>query len=461
MSQDRVFSIVGDSNIRRFNVQVNKRACKDLSDAQVLTVSKLLLLPDVLKEIRSESTVCIVSCITNFLCDAAPGPTSVSSRVEPVLESFRKTLLEACIQFPDRKYLICPPMYRRSPLWYRDGLSDVMKKFSSMMSDCPSSNLCLLPSFSSPDYDADGIHLTQNSGLEFIFHLFDSSKAVLDLAKQPLNTRQIIACETIRALEDRMMATEQDHKRLNLSFEAKMAVDAELADFQENVRNEVFFVISGLPRISQDLRGREWQARAVSDVKKLIQELLGKELPVVVVQNVTGRGTDVTSRYHVKMEFTAHSQEVRSKFGSFFIGGVDRRPSHLKGISISNRVTPGTQVRVAVLRALGQNYEDSNNGGKAKVISYESRPIIRITPPPEVTDRRVRTFTYMEAIRSLPIVFSSDQMSTILKKVDPKFRGKLRSTFVVLDDDALSKFSSGRNKRVREEGSSEDPNPKR
>jgi hypothetical protein len=161
------------------------------------------------------------------------------------------------------------------------------------------------------------------------------------------------------------------------------------------------------------------------------------------------------------MEFAAHSQEVRSKFGSFFIGGVDRRPSQFKHVSISSRVTPGTQVRVAVLRALGKNYEDSNEGGKAKVISYESRPIIRITPAPEVTDKRVRTFTYMEAIRSLPIKFSTEQMSSILKKVDPKFRGKLRSTFVVLDDDSLSKYSSNRNKRVREDGSSEDPNPKR
>jgi hypothetical protein len=257
-----------------------------------------------------------------------------------------------------------------------------------------------------------------------------------------------------------MMATEQDHKRLNQSFEAKMAVDAELADFQENVRNEVFFVVSGLPRISQDLRGREWQDRAVSDMKKLIHQLLGKDLPVVVVQNITGRGSDV-SRYHVKMECTAHSQEVRSKFGSFFVGAIDRRPSQFSQISISNRVTPGTQVRVAILRALGKNYEDANTGGKAKVIGYESRPILRTTPPPEVTDKRVRTFTFIEAIKSLPIKFSSDQLATIMKKVDPKFRGKLRSTFIVLDDDGWSKVASSRNKRGREDGSSEDPNPKR
>ena len=137
------------------------------------------------------------------------------------------------------------------------------------------------------------------------------------------------------------MANEQDHRRLNTTFEAKVAVDAELADFQENVRNEVFFVVSGLPRIPTHLHGRDWQERAVSDVRKLIQKLLGKDLPIVVVQNVTGRNPDSPTRYHVRMEFTAHSQEIRGKFGKFFVGGTDRRPPDLKEISISNRITPG------------------------------------------------------------------------------------------------------------------------
>jgi hypothetical protein len=235
-------------------------------------------------------------------------------------------------------------MYRRSPLWYRDGIAEVMKKFSSMMSPNQPANLSLLPSFASPEFDSDGVHLTPYSGLEFLFHLFDSVRLAIALPSRTPDERQSSSSEAIRLLEDRMMATEQDHRRLNNCFEAKMAVDAELADFQENVRNEVFFVLSGLPRIPQELQGREWQSRALSDVKKVISLLLNKDLPVVVVQNITGRGPEAPTRYHVRMEFAAHSQEIRSKFGSFFVGGVDRRPPDLQGISISNRITPGTQV---------------------------------------------------------------------------------------------------------------------
>jgi len=327
-----------------------------------------------------------------------------------------------------------------------------------MMSGKTVKNLHLLPSFSRPEFDPDGIHLTPFSGLELVYHLFDSSKVLLKSLKNKPEARQAVSCEAIRSLQDRMMATEQDHKRLNASFESRMAVDAELADFQENVRNEVFFVVSGLPRVSQELRGRDWQQQALLDVKKFILALLGKELPVVVVQNITGRGAD-----HVRMQFASDSQEIRSKFGSYFMGGADRRPDLFRNISISNRITPGTQTRIAVLRLLAKRYEASNPLGKAKVIGFESRPVIRLTPPPDASDRRVRTMHYIEAIRILPTCFTPAEVRPILSKVDPKFRGKLRSTFVVLSDDDFQPRQppSRIPKRGRESDLVDEPEPKR
>lgn len=460
MSQDRVFTIIGDSNVRRFVTEVNKRACPDIGKAQILSCGKLSLLADSLLEVQPSSNVCILSCVSNFICDAPPGSASASVRVDSVISDFRKYVHVACSTNPSKKFLVCPPMYRRSPLWYRDGIGEILNKFSSMMSSEKPANLQILPSFSRPEFDPDGVHLTPYSGLEFLFHLFDSSGAVLDLSKKKPEQRQEICSEAVRALEDRMMANEQDHKRLNASFEAKVAVDAELADFQENVRNEVYFVVSGLPRISQELRGRDWQARAASDVRGLIHKLLKKELPIVVVQNITGRGSDAITRYHVRMEFAAHSQEIRSAFGSFFIGGVDRRPPEFKEISISNRVTPGTQVRIAILRLLGKRYVTSNPGAKSKVIGFESRPILRLTPPENSSDKRVQTYTYIEAIRRLPTCFSKEEVQPILSKIDPKFRGKLRSTFVVLCDDDFQESRSSR-KRARDTSAPDGPDPKR
>jgi len=88
-------------------------------------------------------------------------------------------------------------------------------------------------------------------------------------------------------------------------------------------------------------------------------------------------------------------------------------------------------------------------GAKAKVIGFESRPLLRLTPPPESSDKRVKTFTYIEAVRRLPTNFTSLEVRPILAKIDPQFRGKLRSTFVVLSDDD---WSTDRGSRVSKRG---------
>jgi hypothetical protein len=247
-------------------------------------------------------------------------------------------------------------MFRSNPLWYKDGMSDVMRTFSSVLSEGRPKNLLLMPSFAAPDYEADGIHLTPYAGVEYLVHLFDSAKDLIKHQHLDDPVKIEAGSESTRLLEDRVMALEQGHKILGKDFETKFAADAELECFQENVRNECYFVISGLPKISDSLRGKEWQNKAVSDVQGVIRLLLGKDLPIIVVQNASGRGAEAPVHYHVKMESTAASQEVRGKFGMFFVGGTDHRPESLKEVSISNRVTPGTQVRLAIMKVMGKRY---------------------------------------------------------------------------------------------------------
>ena len=102
------------------------------------------------------------------------------------------------------------------------------------------------------------------------------------------------------------MALEQDHQRLNRTVELKTAIYAERDDFQENIRNENYFMVSGLPQIS-GLRGKDWMDRAIRDVKEVIRKLLGRELPVLVVHNASGRGRDAVVRYSVCMANAADS----------------------------------------------------------------------------------------------------------------------------------------------------------
>ena len=109
---------------------------------------------------------------------------------------------------------------------------------------------------------------------------------------------------------------------------------------------------------------------------------MGKEYSIIVVHNSTRRVPDAEVTYTVRLTSVQDSKSIRLKFGSFFLGGAgnDRRPEGLKGISIKNRVTPNTKTRIAIMKLLASRYRDSNPGSKVKMIGYEPRPMLKITP---------------------------------------------------------------------------------
>ena len=424
-AQIRAFALIGDSNIHRHVNKTSSRAHPSLQTAQIIPCGHLGIFSESLQKLKPEVNVCVVACLTNFLSDA-DGPQTISHRIDPVLQQIRDTLLECCTANPARTYLISPPMYRSNPTWYREGLPEVLTLFSQSMSSDKPPNLSLLPSFATPDYESDGVHLTPYSGLEFILHLLDSSHDLMTLLEAPLDEVAVKTCESTRVLEDRMMALEQDHRRLNRVVESKSAVYAELDDYHKNERFEDSFVIHGLPRISSEIVGKAWQDQAVRDVQAAILTLMGKECPIVFVQNSTSRVPNSEVKYSVKMASINDSKVIRKKFGSFYLGGKDGRPPALKKIDIKNRVTAETKTRIEVLKLLAARYRASNPEGKAQVISYETRPLIKITPPPDASDRRIKTYNYVEAVRALPCNFSSAEITPILKRINPDLVGQVR-----------------------------------
>ena len=428
-----IFSLLGDSNV---HPHVNKISCKanpQLKAAQILKCGSLGTFSDVLGSVRPESTVCVIACLTNFLSSAS-GPTQTSLRVDPVLQEFRSDLTEMCLAHPSRFYLISPPMYRTSPVWYREGLPEILTLFSQVLSTDRPENLRILPSFPTPDYESDGVHLTAYSGLEYILHLFESSHELLAMLDSTPEASNFKASESTRVLEDRVMALEQDHRRLNRVVESKTAADAELDDFHANERFEDSFVICGLAFIP-DLVGKAWQERAVQDVQGVLKELMGREYKIIFVKNATSRAKDAEITYNVKLADVKESRQIRDKFGSFYLGGKDGRPDPLKHINIKNLVTPETRTRISVLKLLAKRYRDSNQGSKVQVISFDPRPLIKITPAPSASDKRIMVFNYVEAVQKLPCNFSRDEVAPIIRRLNPKLLGQVRSLFIVLSDD--------------------------
>ena len=207
MAQSRCFSMIGDSNVKRNISKTNSRACPQMSGCQVLYCQKFELLDEVLGRVRDASDVCIVACITNFLTASEEDPM-VSKRIEPVIDQFATVLAEVCSSRPATSFFVSPPMYRQNPLWYREGLPEIMTRFSSFFREKPV-NLHLLPSFATPDFEQDGIHLSAYSGLEYMIHLFDSTVSMLENLSRSCDEIIPEASEATRVLEDRVMVLEQ------------------------------------------------------------------------------------------------------------------------------------------------------------------------------------------------------------------------------------------------------------
>ena len=448
----RIFSLLGDSNIQRNMGGLSVRDRPQMAGAQVIPCGRVELLAEGLLQVRAESTICLLSCVTNFITGSDGSPTSVSLRVEPVLKQFLAHIEAQAQVHEQRLYLVSPPMYRVYPIWYREGLPEILKKFSETMVS-KAKNIRLLPSFATPAFESDGVHLTPYSGMEFVLHLFDSASSLIDTFESSPEEVLTQNCEASRVLEDRMMALEQDHKRLNRVFEDKAAEDAELAEFQENIRFENHFIICGLPRIPK-CEPRVWQEKAKRDVSCVITALLGREVEIIFVKNITGKGPDAIIRYQVRVESVAVSKEIRDKFSVFFANGKDVRPPNMKPYSIRVRLTHESRIRLQIMRILGQHYAASNPGSKVKIINYESRPLIKLTPPPDASDPRVQTMNYIEAVRRLPVLFSASELDDLLKEIKPKHYGKVKSLFIVLSDDMVKPFKSRKSKGNSTDGSS-------
>ena len=438
MSQLRFYSIIGDSNVKRNMTPAVTKGRPPMVSAKIILCGRLSVLPTSLASVPSESDAVVLACVSNFLTSSPPA-SSVSQRACPVFQSFLDKIVAFALSHTNTKVFLCPPMYRTAPLWYRDGLPEILTLFSTAIRDMPvrPGNVLIMPGFPQPHLEADGVHLDAFSGLKYVMHLFDASQEIVDSLNLDESSRVNLLTEESRSISARVTVIEQDHARLSKSFELQSAITAEAMDWQINLKNEDFIMVQGLQRLPK-LDQKEWQVRARAAVDQVISDM-GFPHKVLYVQNLTGRGAGSKTLYKAKMENTAVSRQIRDKFSSYFAGGQDSRPQSLAGLSVRNCVTPGTLARVAILQLLGKRYRESNPGSRVQVQAYEARPVLKLTPPPGASDTRVMTFGFIEAISKLPTNFGQDEVDNLLKRISPSLLGSLRQILVVISDDMIKK----------------------
>ena len=335
---------------------------------------------------------------------------------------------------------MAPPLFRSRPSWYQAGLAQIASRFSTVLWTKPPANLFLLPSFICQDLSPDGIHLTAVSGLHYVLHLFDQAQAVLTLEPRSPEYKLVVVQEAVRHHDDRLSYLEGRHNNVQNGANLKFAADAEFQDWVLNRSEEDWMTIIGLKRLGQ-MTPREWQGAARRQVTNFLREVLNvnnvrMEFSVLYVGNpVRGRTTGNTV-LNVRLNSTAASERIRELYSGFFRrANAIQLPQGFRGISVRNKVTLATRIRIRILQQIANTYLASNPGATVDVRGYQSRPVLVTTPPRGAPNSRQMTYNFVEACKSLSTAFSDDALARIFQIVGTHHLNELRALFIVLNDD--------------------------
>ena len=341
--------------------------------------------------------------------------------------------------FPHFQVLLAPPLYRHRPLWYQRNLTQVATRFSQTFSTDVPSNFRLLPAFPCQDLMPDGVFLDPVSGLHYVLHIFDQAELILTQPSLSGEVQFSQVRESVRHHDDRMAFIENRHKQLQGQVDLKVASDSEFNDWMLNRSEEDWFTIRGLPRLTQ-VSQSEWHGAARRQVADVIKHVLHLhkvriDFSVLLVINPFRHVTSGPTTYNVRLDSAVASKQIRDLFSAFFRRNRPAKlPQDLKGVSLRNKITKETKIRIEILRAMGELYTASNPGSSYHLRGYESRPLLAIYPPPNSGGHQ-RTYNFIQASTSLSARFSDDHLTKIYQVVGNSCMGKLRSMFVVLNDD--------------------------
>ena len=122
MSISRLFTIIGDQNVRRNMTGLNVASREVMKSAQVLDCSSMTDMDSRLNEVRPESEVLILASITEFLLSSGDCGTIYSS-IDPVLTAFASKVVGFCAYRRNLKasisFITFVKLLRMSEFWHR------------------------------------------------------------------------------------------------------------------------------------------------------------------------------------------------------------------------------------------------------------------------------------------------------------------------------------------------------
>jgi len=425
-----VLSIVGDSNVNHHLDQAKAANPADptLRQSHLITAFNGAQLQSSLTGQNEHRRFVVVAALTN------PITSLVFLGGDQLIIDVRLFLQQFCSWIQQgRNYgygtnsnvFILPPQFRRHPSWYRQFYTTILAIFEDAFRS-PGPNIWILPPFTDPEFEADGFHYTPASGLLYVQHLIHATHSILESSSKPDPVAQ--------SHSSQLQGIRHDVSELRFNQIQINAKQEEETDGRLNSEAENQFVVAGLKVPTS----KSWQERQSSFVNAT-KELLVRFCPSLSTVSIKFcRVITTTPRLflNVECDTVEAGTMVRQEWAKLVKSGAAKRT--FPEITIFNSITLGTCVRCAVLKAYAKAYLQENPQGQASVSSFTSRP--RFTYRPSKTVRQI-SLTFCETVLSddLPEPASADLEQAYRIAGTRQFKGQLRSTFMILNDDHVIK----------------------
>ena len=95
----RLFTIVGDANVRRNMTGLNMASREAMKSAQIIDFNGVTPFASALNDVRQESNVCIIAALTDLLLSNGDCGT-ISASIDPILTDVCGQLTSFCVARP-------------------------------------------------------------------------------------------------------------------------------------------------------------------------------------------------------------------------------------------------------------------------------------------------------------------------------------------------------------------------
>jgi hypothetical protein len=179
--------LIGSSNVARF---YKPEIFKDFKQYQMLKCTTMDSFTAQMMEIEEAKNNVVVSVLENIIVDSADSAKTEETMIKRIKDSIKMAfslIQTTSARMPESKFCIVMPLRRPAVQWYEEKMDLIEDEIKCGISSLTTFNVtrvnCVCTSLQ--QFDTDGIHLTEGSGVIFLESILKSSEEVFEAVQVP------------------------------------------------------------------------------------------------------------------------------------------------------------------------------------------------------------------------------------------------------------------------------------